>query len=101
MTALSLVKVHAALGQGKWDTAQRALRALAEACGCGFPRITLSGTPGDWALLRRKAEQLRAYDLDWWLAALLPALDEFVAMADERDPRDYEAACKPRGKSKL
>lgn len=31
----------------------------------------------------------------------LCALDEFVAMADERDPRDYEAACKPRGKSKL
>ena len=31
----------------------------------------------------------------------LCALDKFVAMADERDPRDYEAACKPRGKSKL
>ena len=31
----------------------------------------------------------------------LCALDKFVAMADERDPRDYEAACKPRSKSKL
>jgi hypothetical protein len=31
----------------------------------------------------------------------LCALDKFVAMADERDPRDYEEACKPRGGSKL
>ena len=31
----------------------------------------------------------------------LCALDKFVAMADERDPRDYKAACKPRSKSKL
>ena len=36
-----------------------------------------------------------------WLRGGLCALDKFVAMADERDPRDYEAACKPRGKSKL
>lgn len=50
-------------------------------CGCGFPSITLSGTPTDWQRVRAKAEALRAYDLDWWLSALLPALDEFIAAA--------------------
>jgi len=49
------------------------------ACGCGFPSIRLTGTPADWESVRAKAEALREYDLDWWLAALLPALDEFVA----------------------
>lgn len=51
-------------------------------CGCGFPSITLTGTPQDWKKIRAKAEMLRQYDLDWWLAALLPALDQFVAAAD-------------------
>jgi len=50
-------------------------------CGCGFPSIRLTGTPADWERLRAKAEGLRAYDLEWWLEALLPALDEFVLAA--------------------
>ena len=50
-------------------------------CGCGFPSITLTGTAADWERVKVKAERLRAYDLDWWLDALLPALDEFVRAA--------------------
>merc|ERR1719454_1702240 len=50
-------------------------------CGCGFPSITLSGTPEDWEKVRSKAEQLRKFDLDWWLGALLPVLDQFVRAA--------------------
>jgi len=50
-------------------------------CGCGFPSIRLSGTPNDWERVRTKAEELRPYHLDWWLDALLPALDEFVCAA--------------------
>lgn len=50
-------------------------------CGCGFPAITLSGTPQDWEAVRAKAARLAAYGLDWWLRALLPALDQFVAAA--------------------
>jgi len=54
-------------------------------CGCGFPSISLRGTPQDWELIRTKAEGLRKYDLDWWLESLLPALDQFVA-ASHGDP---------------
>ena len=54
------------------------------ACGCGFPRISLAGTAADWELVRAKAAKLRAFELDWWLKALLPALDQFVEAAHGR-----------------
>jgi len=50
-------------------------------CGCGFPEITLTGTVEDWEKIRSKAENLKKYDLEWWLSALLPALDQFVNAA--------------------
>ena len=50
-------------------------------CGCGFPSIRLTGTPADWERVREKTAALRAYNLDWWLDALMPALDEFVRAA--------------------
>jgi hypothetical protein len=62
------------------------------ACGCGIPRIDLLGTVDDWRLLRRKAEGLKQFEpksptresgvLSVWLAALLPALDQFVSAAE-------------------
>uniref|UniRef100_A0A7S1S275 Uncharacterized protein n=1 Tax=Alexandrium catenella TaxID=2925 RepID=A0A7S1S275_ALECA len=58
-------------------------------CGCGFPSIALRGTAADWEALRAKAERLRAFDLDWWLAALLPALDHFVEAAHGRPDLDF------------
>eukprot|EP00037_Helgoeca_nana_P032176 m.412558 g.412558 ORF g.412558 m.412558 type:complete len:431 (-) comp28878_c0_seq1:361-1653(-) len=59
------------------------------ACGCGFPSITLRGTPGDWEALRAKAAQLAKYDLDWWLVHLLPALDHFVSAAHGAPDLDF------------
>jgi len=58
-------------------------------CGCGFPSITLTGTPEDWEKIRAKAERLSKYNLDWWLAALLPALDQFVAAAQGQPDLDF------------
>lgn len=58
-------------------------------CGCGFPSITLTGTPEDWEKIRAKAELLSKYNLDWWLAALLPALDQFVAAAQGKPDLDF------------
>lgn len=58
-------------------------------CGCGFPSITLTGTTDDWEKLRAKAEGLRKYDLDWWLEALLPALDQFVSAAHGKPNLDF------------
>jgi len=49
--------------------------------GCGIPEISLTGTVEDWEKIRSKAEKLKKYDLDWWLSALLPALDQFVEAA--------------------
>ena len=48
---------------------------------CGIPEITLEGTVEDWKKLREKALGLAQYDLDWWIDALRPILDQFVAAA--------------------
>jgi len=58
-------------------------------CGCGFPSITLTGTPSDWEKIRAKAEALRKYDLEWWLEALLPALDQFVKASHGEPDLDF------------
>jgi len=58
-------------------------------CGCGFPSITLTGTPEDWEHVRKKAEGLHKYKLDWWLHALLPVLDQFVAAARGKPDSDF------------
>jgi hypothetical protein len=50
-------------------------------CVCGVPTVTLEGTPADWDRLRDKAAGLRPFDLDWWLAALLPVCDQFPRAA--------------------
>jgi len=46
---------------------------------CGIPAITLEGTPADWEAVRNGAAALAEYDLAWWIDALLPVLDQFVA----------------------
>jgi hypothetical protein len=46
---------------------------------CGIPSITLLGTPDDWRAIRRRAEAFAQYDLDSWISALQPILDQFVA----------------------
>lgn len=48
---------------------------------CGIPTITLLGTVEDWRSIRRRAEYLAEFDLAKWVAALLPVLDQFVAVA--------------------
>lgn len=46
--------------------------------GCGFPAITLTGTPEDWLRLRQKIELLDSYDIDFWLPHLREIADHFV-----------------------
>ena len=57
--------------------------------GCGIPDITLLGTVDDWKDIRRRAEILMKYDLDWWSLELLPLLDEFVLAAEGRPNMDF------------
>jgi hypothetical protein len=49
---------------------------------CGIPSVTLEGTKDDWQNLRNVIEWLRPYKLDWWVNALAPILDHFVAAFD-------------------
>ena len=51
---------------------------------CGIPEITLEGTVDDWRSIRRRAQVLEEYELSWWLAGLIPVLDELVATATGR-----------------
>ena len=49
---------------------------------CGIPSITIEGTPEDWQKVLKKTEQLRKYDLDWWVDDLVPILNEFVKASE-------------------
>ena len=64
---------------------------------CGVPAVTLTGTPADWAHLADKAEALRPFDLDWWLAELVPICRQFArAAAGDVDRDHWQAICKLR-----
>ena len=51
--------------------------------------VNIALSEADWEKIRSKAEQLRKYGLEWWLKALLPALDQFVAAAHGRPDLDF------------
>jgi hypothetical protein len=66
-------------------------------CICGIPEITLEGTVADWAELRRRAEVLAEYELEWWVRGLRPILAKFEATAAGRpDPDFWECIYKPK-----
>ena len=56
---------------------------------CGIPEITLEGTVDDWKKLRDRALGLAQYQLDWWITALKPVLDQFVAAASGSVDREF------------
>lgn len=76
---------------------------------CGFPKITLEGTPGDWARLRDKVNRLVGSKCleslsATWLPALNSALDRFVATTElgtggELDRAFWQSMCKRGGTS--
>ena len=48
---------------------------------CGIPSISLEGTQDDWQAIAHRAQEFRRFGLDWWVIALEPLLDQFVAAA--------------------
>lgn len=59
---------------------------------CGIPRITLDGTPEDWASIRARARVLAEFDLGWWCEPLEVALTHFVDAAEGRaDPEVWRS----------
>jgi hypothetical protein len=62
---------------------------------CGIPAIALEGTVEDWRRVAARARALAAFDLGWWIDALAPILDEFVAAASGRvNRRFWQSICK-------
>jgi hypothetical protein len=55
---------------------------------CGIPRVTLLGTPADWASIKRRASHLAEYGLEAWIAALSPILDELCAASEGKPNRE-------------
>ena len=45
---------------------------------CGIPEVTLEGQREDWELIITKTKALRPYQLDWWVDALLPVLEQIA-----------------------
>ncbi len=56
---------------------------------CGIPSITIEGTPEDWQNILNKTEQLRKYDLDWWVDDLKPILNEFIKASEGKADKAF------------
>lgn len=56
---------------------------------CGFPQITLLGTPHDWDEIRERVLRLRGLDLGWWVERLEPICEAFVEAAEGRPDREH------------
>lgn len=56
---------------------------------CGIPTITLEGTVDDYRSIRRRVQALGEYELTWWVDALLPIVDQFIAAAQGRVERSF------------
>ena len=46
--------------------------------GCGIPYIILEGTAEDYKKIISKANQLKKYDLDWYINRIIPHIQKMV-----------------------
>ncbi|TNV74964.1 hypothetical protein FGO68_gene15011 [Halteria grandinella] len=46
--------------------------------GCGISKVKLLGTLEDWLKVRENLENLREFELDWWIDKIAPVLDQFI-----------------------
>ena len=58
---------------------------------CGIPQVILRGSPDDFQQVINRINQLRTIftDFDWWLAALLPHLEQLKASAEGKPNIDW------------
>jgi hypothetical protein len=45
---------------------------------CGIPEITLLGETSDWESIKTRFQNFCEYDLQWWVDAAMPILDQFI-----------------------
>jgi hypothetical protein len=56
---------------------------------CGIPSITLEGTPDDWRQIASRVREFERFDLAWWIGALSPILEQFVAASEGDVDRQF------------
>ncbi len=56
---------------------------------CGITRVTIEGTPADWANIIDRVNALSEFDLGWWTAELLPVLQHIRAAVEGRPDADF------------
>lgn len=50
-------------------------------CICGFPQITVLGTPDDWRDILERTSAIERLGMGWWTERLRPILEQFVCAA--------------------
>jgi Domain of unknown function (DUF4419) len=56
---------------------------------CGIPQIQLEGNIADWQHLLERTIQIDRYQLEWWVDALIPILEQFVLAVQGNPDRDF------------
>jgi hypothetical protein len=65
---------------------------------CGIPSITLEGTADDWRRIASRVREFSRFGLDWWVDAVEPVLEQFVAAAEGKvDRRFWDSIYKWQG----
>ena len=65
---------------------------------CGIPTITLEGTVEDWRSIAQRVEEFARFDLEWWVKAVRPILEQFVAAsAGSVDRKFWDSIYKYQG----
>lgn len=47
-------------------------------CGCGLPYVTIEGSLEDWEKILNKLDDLKQYDLEWWINNLSPIISKII-----------------------
>jgi hypothetical protein len=56
---------------------------------CGICRVTVEGTPQDWANVIDRVNALSEFDLSWWTTPLLPVLEHIKAASEGRPDIEF------------
>jgi len=56
---------------------------------CGIPKIKLLGKPDDWKNLKARVEELKKFDLDFWISILLPVLSKLIDASEGKIDKTF------------
>jgi hypothetical protein len=56
---------------------------------CGLGRVTVEGTPDDWADIEARVRVLSEFGLEWWTEPLLPVIEQLRLTCNQMPNRDF------------